>query len=138
MDFDEDDRKRENDLLADAIDGKAPDLLMVYYYRYFTETYEKANIPSNDDVLYIQNPGSTQYVKEYDGNYLSPNFVAFTDELTFTDTDTNEVFLDLYNQEMEELEFNLQSFKFAVVVYDENEMFPKSIRHPNFYYPYQD
>ena len=59
MDFDEDDRKRENDLLADAIDGKAPDLLMVYYYRYFTETYEKANIPSNDDVLYIQNPGST-------------------------------------------------------------------------------
>lgn len=67
---------------------------------------------------------------------LNPKFKWTSEELKFTDVDTNWAYLGIYENLVYNYEYNLEQFKFDVVIYDEIEHFPNSIKNDRFYYPY--
>ena len=49
----------------------------------------------------------------------------------------NEIYLNIYNRLMFEHKYYLEQFVFQMVVYDEIEYFPNSIKDEHFMYPFE-
>ena len=84
------------------------------------------------------NPVNVEYIDEwgYKEPYPNRNFKSSKYKLRYTDKHTNEQYLKIYDYTFRKTMYDLNQFKFGVVVYDETEHFPKDIRNSRFNYPF--
>ena len=67
---------------------------------------------------------------------MNPKFVNFKEEYRYTDKNTAYEYMNIYQNAKNYAEYNLQQFRFGLVVYDEIENFPKDSRNSRFMYPF--
>ena len=69
---------------------------------------------------------------------LNPFFNQTTEKLKYTDEATHGNYSAIYETVLAAAKWDIEQFKFGVVVYDEIEHFPKDVRNTRFTYPFID